>query len=465
MTYILFNSLVTSFNAFELRLRYRQMVPVLRHQGIHETKKTMANITLDETLRPLWKLTYYSGILLDWCRPISENNHRFWKASRYLCIVMCSFLLVFVFTFELAQIFIGIESALNVHLVILNIVWCIPGMVGVLIQEQFLRHRREFLAFFKGWRRLEIEITKLNPHCIMCKSRRIHLVMYTIHGGLAIAGLISLGFEIFNRPDATYLLSYYKTIRDSVPLLLICFVHLAVICLTLFLLTLSDLVTSFTYYHAGLAVDCLENFARTVFARGFNTEDRLFITTLDDNNQSENACKSLTKSSSSSAEVRVSIQLIWARFDNIDQLINQANSLFGKFLVCSQGVSLFMITALLYSVFYYLGDALRLRSTVLILPYVMNFLGIGFRFISSMLISSQLHRSVGKFRMSLNYLLSQHWNQMSKQDRDLLRSFLSRLCTESLVACPLGLYNITPSILLSIVGLVASYVIVLLQSK
>ncbi|KAI9563147.1 hypothetical protein GHT06_010605 [Daphnia sinensis] len=449
---------------FYIFFNHRQMLSELRQQGIREAKKTTANITLDETLRPLWKLTYYCGILLDWCRPISENDPRFWKATRYLSIVMSSFLLLAVFTFELAQLFIGIERSLNVHLIILNIVWCIPVMVGVVIQEQFLRHRREFLGFFKGWRRVEMEITKLNPDCIMCKSRRMHVVMYAIHGGLAIAGLISIGIDIFNRPDEPYLISHYKSVRDLVPLLLICFVHLAAICLTLILLTLSDLVTSFTYYHAGLAVDCLERDARIVFARCFNTEDRLFITSLDDNNQPENVCKDLPKSCSS-AEIRVSLQLIWARFDNVDQLINQANSLFGKFLVCSQGVSLFMITALLYSVFYYLGDALRLRSTGLILPYVMNFLSLGFRFISSMLISAQLHRSVGKFRMSLNYLLSQHWNQMSKQDRDLLRSFLSRLYTDSLVACPLGLYNITPSILLSIIGLVVSYVIVLLQSK
>ncbi|XP_057367483.1 uncharacterized protein LOC130688519 [Daphnia carinata] len=447
------------------------MVSGLRHQGFRETKQTMANITLEETLRPLWKLTYYGGILLDWCCPISENHSRFWKATRYISIIMSFFLILAVFAFELAQLFVGIERALNVHLIILNIVWCIPGIVGIIIQEQFLRHRREFLSFFKAWRRLEIEITKLNPlnphDCIMCESRRMHLVMYTIHCGMAIAGMISIGFDIFNRPDAPYLLSYYKTIRDSVPQLLVCFVHLAVICLTFILLTLSDLVTSFTYYHAGLAVDRLERDARLVFARRFNIEDKLFITALDDNNQLENACKNLSKLSPSVAETRVglSIQLIWARFDKIDQLINQANSLFGKFLVCSQGVQLFMITALLYSVFYYLGDALRLKSTGPILPYVMNSLGIGFRFISSMLISSQLHRSVGRFRMSLNYLLGQHWNEMSKQDRDLLRSLLSRLYTDSLAASPLGLYNITPSILLSVAGLVVSYVIVLLQSK
>lgn len=429
----------------------------------------MANITLDETLRPLWKLTYYCGMLLDWCQPISKNNpSRFWKATRYLCIMTSSFLLVAMFTFELVQLFIGIEGAFNIHIIILNIVWCIPVMVGVVIQLQFLRQRRKFLGFFKGWRRLEMKIANLNPDCIMCESRSMHLVMYAIHFGMAIAGLTTLGFDIFNRPDAPYLLSSYKTIRDSIPLWLVCLVHLTTILFTLFLLTLSDLVTSFTYYHAGLAVSCLENEARTVFAKRFiSEEDRLFITSLHDNNHQENTaqylCKTLLKSSS--CEVSVSIQLIWSRFDNIDQMINRANSLFGTFLVHGQGVSLFMITALLYSFFYYLGDALRLRSAGPILPYAMNFLVIGFRFISSMLISSQLYRSVGKFRMFLNYLLSQHWNQMSKQDRDLLRSFLARLHTDSLVACPLGLYNITPSILLSVVGLVVSYVIVLLQSK
>jgi hypothetical protein len=47
----------------------------------------------------------------------------------------------------------------------------------------------------------------------------------------------------------------------------------------------------------------------------------------------------------------------------------------------------------------------------------------------------------------------------------LLRSFLWRLQADPLVAHPLGVYKVTPSVLLSVFGVIVSYVIVLLQSK
>jgi len=81
-----------------------------------------------------------------------------------------------------------------------------------------------------------------------------------------------------------------------------------------------------------------------------------------------------------------------------------------------------------------------------------------------MIISSQLRQSVGKFRTALNDLLSKHWNRMTKGDRDLLRSFLWRLQSDPLVAYPLGVYKVTPSVLISVFGVVVSYAIVLLQS-
>ena len=423
------------------------------------------NISLDETLRPLWKLTHYCGILLDWCRPISKNNRRFYTAIRFIWLILLFILLFAIFSFELMQLVRGIETTPNIHAMIQNILWSVPILVGFIIQEQFLRRRREFLRFFKDWRELEIEIIQLNRDCVMCKSRKMHLVMYAIHAGLSIAGMIALGLDIFIRPQAPYLISTYKTIRDTLPPLIICFIHLTPIWFSLTFLMIGDLVPSFTYYHTALAVDCLEKNVFKYFSKRFSKGNTLSIKALANklHNQDVSYCKTLPESSPT--ELDFFIHMIWSSYDNIDRTVNRANSLFGTFWICSQGMSIFIITTLLYSFFYHLDDALKTRSFEKILPFVMNFVGLTFRLISSTLISSHLYQVAIKFRMTLNYLLTKHWFQLRKQDRDLLRSFLARLSTDPLVASPVGLYNITPSILLSVLGLVVSYVIVLLQSK
>lgn len=364
------------------------------------------------------------------------------------------------------QLVRGIESAPNIHVMIMNILWSVTPLVGFIVQEQFLRYRREFLRFFKDWRALEIEIAQLNPDCVMCQSRGMHLTMYAIHAVMSIAGLIALGLDIFNHPEAPYLISTYQIVRETIPPPLICLIHLTPVAFTFIFLIIADLVPSFTYYHAALAVNCLEKNMVTFCSKHVSNNRVLSLKSLANKQlSSKDLDYRKTLPETSPYELDGYVHLIWKKYDNIDRMVNRANSLFGTFWVCSQGVILFMITALLYSVFYYLDDALKMQSIDQILPYLLNFVEFTFRLISGTLISSHLHKRTIQFRGTLNRLLNQHWDQLSKPDRELLRSFLSRLSTDHLVASPLDLYNITPSILLSVLGLVVSYVIVLLQSK
>ncbi len=437
----------------------------IRDEKLCNVKSSVkSNISLDEILRPLWELTHYCGILFDWCRPICKDNHRFYKIARYITLL---FLLFFaIIAFEMVQLVRGIESAPNIHVMILNILWSVPPLVGFIVQEQFLRYRREFLRFFKDWRALEIEIVQLNPDCVMCQSRGMHLMMYAIHAVMTIAGLIALGLHIFNNSEAPYFISTYQIVRETIPPTLICLIHVTPVAFTFIFLIIADLVPSFTYYHAALAVNCLEKNMVKFCSKHVSNNRVLSLKSLANKQlSSQDLDYRKTLPELSPYELDGYVHLIWKKYDNIDRMVNRANSLFGTFWVCSQGVLIFMITALLYSVFYYLDDALKMQSIDQILPYLLNFVEFTFRLISGTLISSYLHQRTIQFRGTLNRLLNQHWYQLRKPDRELLRSFLSRLSTNHLVASPLDLYNITPSILLRVLGLVVSYVIVLLQSN
>lgn len=442
------------------------MLSRLRNQRIRKANGLATNITLDETLRPLWKLTHYSGILLDWCFPISKNNpRRICKFLRYFSIALSFSLLVAVTSFQLMQLLLGIEKAPNIHAIIPNMLWFIPIVLGIVIQVHCLHLRKKFLNFFKDWRQLEIEIVRLNPNCIMCESRKMHFMMYGIYVAITLASVIALGMDISNNPESSYLISTYPAVRQIVPLIVIGSVHLTSIVLTWILTSLGDFIPSFTYYHTALAVSCLENDVRALFDKGKDADDLFIQSRLSLIAGKLDPLKKSLSTELSTWQLDVPILRIWTRFEKIGKMVSRADFLFGSFMVYSQAGAIFFITALLYSVLYNLGDALRMRSVGPVLSYSLNLLAILFRFFSTMLISSQLHRSVNKFRTALNGLLSQNWNRMSKGDRDLLRSFLWRLQADPLVAHPLGVYKVTSSVLLSVFGVIVSYVIVLLQSK
>jgi len=53
----------------------------------------------------------------------------------------------------------------------------------------------------------------------------------------------------------------------------------------------------------------------------------------------------------------------------------------------------------------------------------------------------------------------------NKEERHIMKSFIDRLENNQLAACPPGLYTIKPSILLTMLGLIFSYTVILLQSN
>ena len=68
-----------------------------------------------------------------------------------------------------------------------------------------------------------------------------------------------------------------------------------------------------------------------------------------------------------------------------------------------------------------------------------------------------------ELKTSLATLLSQKWALLCEDDRSLLVAFHTRLDSVKLAASPFNLYNVKPSNILSMVSLVVTYVIVLIQ--
>ena len=68
-----------------------------------------------------------------------------------------------------------------------------------------------------------------------------------------------------------------------------------------------------------------------------------------------------------------------------------------------------------------------------------------------------------ELKSSLVALLSQKWQLLCVDERSVLVAFQARLDSLKLAASPFNLYNVKPSNILSMVSLVITYVIVLIQ--
>ena len=86
------------------------------------------------------------------------------------------------------------------------------------------------------------------------------------------------------------------------------------------------------------------------------------------------------------------------------------------------------------------------------------------RFLVSVLLISAVDKSASQLRSTLAYTQTQLDDTLEKHERRIINNFLSRVTSDHVVASPLGLYTITPSLLLKMSSLIASYTVVLLQA-
>jgi hypothetical protein len=243
---------------------------------------------------------------------------------------------------------------------------------------------------------------------------------------------------IFYRPEASYLLSYYKIIRDSFGFSVKTSFHSISIVTTFILLSLSDAVPGFIFYHAGLIL------------QSFEIEIQHEFIDLNQNN------KILSTASSS---FQIKIHDISSRYELLSKLVQRANRLFGILMIYNHATMLFMISALFYSTLFQLKMSPKESAN-----YFIGTVTFVYLLVVGHLLADKLCSASAQLRLSVSSLLSQHTIHMNKHEFDVASSFLGHLQTNQLAARPLNLYSVTAYNLLSFSSLIISYVIVLLQA-
>ena len=151
--------------------------------------------------------------------------------------------------------------------------------------------------------------------------------------------------------------------------------------------------------------------------------------------------------------IEIEIRRISRLYDSIVHLVSRADQLFGHVVIFSQFLSFFVICSL---------------TTVLIrgsnnpeyfvtFPYILVVFTL--RLVWPIFMISKLHGSAARLRSSV---LSFHCTSSLKEKA--IKTLLIQLQDDKLAASPMGLYSITPSLMLSILNTIVTYIIILLQA-
>jgi len=329
--------------------------------------------------------------------------------------------------FEFVQLLLAmLKEQSSVQPITPNILWFCNYPLNVTVFFRFLSHRKEFLSFFDDFAVLEQD-NPIQSISIKQSYRRVYRNVYIIYVLQNIALIAAVGVIMFSELDASYLLSYYPILRETLTTPAVITFHWISVAIWSFHLTLSNLVPAWTFYHCGIKLESL------AFEAELNS----------------------TKSNS------LNIKMIHSRFENVCQMAEKANRLFGSLIVVDHLSTLFMTCVLSYTVLSRIGRT-DLGTGVNLVDFVSLIFFI-VRFTIPVLMMGHLRTGFDRLRKAIVGVFINNDSNPEIMKQAFL--FLTKIKESQSAARPLNLYDITPSTLLSFASLTVSYIIVLLQSS
>ena len=249
----------------------------------------------------------------------------------------------------------------------------------------------------------------------------------------------SLGVYLFLqlRPHESYVLAHYEIVRENIGLPLVIISHVIINFVGLIYISFANIVPPFIFYQASLILRSLK----------INIEECF-----------DEMCTN-NKLSQGLSLFQIRMHKIYLRYEILSKLVKRANRLLGVLMLVNHATLIFIMCASIYSILYQLK-----LSGIDAAIYFGAFLNFTYLVLVGHLLAAQLNSASSKLRFTLSSLMAQHSIHLTKKDLRVASSFLAHLQEDHLAACPLNLYSVTTSKLLTLLSLIISYVIVLLQS-
>ena len=390
-------------------------------------------------MTPLWKLTYYSGLTFDWCRPIQRGRL---STIVHLIVILFSLLallcLFIKFGFELV---ITMKKGSPLQDILLLLVVSCDLPMTLTTWTTFLVRRKSFLAFFHDWKQLEKQLHIVDGASIKIVST----VIYLIYFSLSVAFLLSNILEWVINEDVEpwkndhFLLYINPDLVETSHVVFIGLLNLLSSILMVIFIALVDIAPSLVYYHSSKMIKSLENEILQ-----FNQERAVAI--VQPRPDSSLRCSR--------------VQSIWLRFEQLRSLISRADDLFGPIIILNHGIMFFITCTMAFSLFQMIRNPFESAGFSEFLTTLFFF---SLRFELTIAFMSKVHISAGHLVSAVGSLSAKWCNSADSNEQRIIQSFLVRIQSIHLAAHPSGFYKITPSILLTLLSLIISYIIILLQ--
>jgi len=210
---------------------------------------------------------------------------------------------------------------------------------------------------------------------------------------------------------------------------------------------LADIIPVFIYYYAALIIEVLnQHWQSLVNAALIEGNSKMSI-------QQRSAINQRT-----ALLLEREIRQLSRLYDSIAHLVGRADHLFGHIVIFSQFLSIFVVCSCT-PVLLTNSDNNSYRTA----PYFLSLFAI--RLVWPIFLSSKLYTSAGRLRASVQSFQSRvDLNDLSNSEEKAVNYLMNQLQNNQLSANPMGLYSITPSILLTILNTVVTYIIILLQA-
>ena len=389
---------------------------------------------LERSLCPLWKLTYYGGLLFDWCRPI-----RLGCASVAIhCITIFFFFTLFLYsTFlmitQLAKTIGNPESNFQQILILLIAFSNFP--IVFITWGTYLVCRKKLLFFFHDWGQLEKQdgFSTGRKDDIKRFCNITYGLYFTLGAVFILAFAIVLGMSDPNVNDDLIFHYYPELINTTLALIR----YLAVVSVTLSIIFLSmiDIVPLLVYYHIAIAIKEIENEIR-------NISKQQIVPPL---------------------KTEIEVYRIWSRFEKLADMVGRADNLFGPTIIFNHGTCFFTICGSIFSVMNLLKNPQKDSESIPV--FFMCLLLFPSRLLFSLFSMLKVHSSASKLLSTLSGFYNTKYYSMDKGDRRVSCALMNRMQNLKLAACPSGFYKITHSTLLTILSLIVSYTVLVIQSN
>ena len=386
---------------------------------------------LERSLSPLWKLTYYSGLLFDWCRPMrlgcaSVAIHCvtiifFWLLTIYNTIAMIT---------ELAKILDDPKATFQ-QILILFISFSNFPLIFIAWSTYLLR-RKSLLIFFRDWSKLEKQELNIDRKDGI---DRICIITYGLYFSLWVLFVLSFAIVLgMSDPNVNddLIFHFYPELINT-PMSNIRYLTLICVASNLIFILMVDIVPILVYYHIAKAIEKMDKNVSSISAQRvmpINTEAEIYR--------------------------------IWSTFEKLAVISGRADDLFGPTIIFNHGASFFIICGSVFSVMNLLKNHQKESDTLPLFCACLVFFPA--RLLFSLLPMLKVHSSASKLLSSGASFYNSKLYSLEKEERRVLRSFTSRVQHLKLAVCPSGFYRITRSFLLTILSIIVSYTVLFIQS-